>query len=98
MANLQIKILLIFEDYIQAFLGFRAPMIKVSDKVMIPQEHHPDINFMGLIIGPRGNTLKALEKETGAKVRIEASDIFLGIYYVKYYGVGGGGGGGKGKI
>jgi len=49
---------------------YRAPMIKVSDKVMIPQEHHPDINFMGLIIGPRGNTLKALEKETGAKIII----------------------------
>ena len=28
-------------------------MVKVSDKVMIPQDHHPDINFMGLIIGPR---------------------------------------------
>ena len=43
-------------------------MIKVSDKVMIPQDGHPEINFMGLIIGPRGNTLKSLEKETGAKV------------------------------
>ena len=47
-------------------------MIKVSDKVMIPQDNHPEINFMGLIIGPRGNTLKSLEKETGAKV----SDVF----------------------
>ena len=52
--------------------SFRAPMIKVSDKVMIPQDNHPEINFMGLIIGPRGNTLKSLEKETGAKV----SDVF----------------------
>lgn len=25
---------------------------------MIPQEEHPDINFVGLLIGPRGNTLK----------------------------------------
>ena len=33
-------------------------MIKVSDKVMIPQEEHPEINFVGLLIGPRGNTLK----------------------------------------
>ena len=30
---------------------------------MIPQEDHPDVNFVGLIIGPRGNTLKTLEKE-----------------------------------
>ena len=25
--------------------------MKVSDKVMIPQEEHPDINFVGLLIG-----------------------------------------------
>ena len=37
---------------------FRPPMIKVNDKVMIPQEEHPEINFVGLLIGPRGNTLK----------------------------------------
>jgi splicing factor 1 len=30
---------------------------------MIPQEDHTEINFVGLIIGPRGNTLKTLEKE-----------------------------------
>lgn len=36
----------------------RPPVIRVSDKVMIPQDEHPDINFVGLLIGPRGNTLK----------------------------------------
>lgn len=49
---------------------YKAPQIKVSDKVMIPQEAHPDINFVGLLIGPRGNTLKNMEKETGAKIII----------------------------
>jgi len=38
--------------------------------VWIPQEDHPEINFVGLLIGPRGNTLKALEGETGAKIII----------------------------
>jgi len=33
-------------------------MIKVNDRVMIPQEEYPEINFVGLLIGPRGNTLK----------------------------------------
>ncbi len=42
--------------------------MKISDRVMIPQDLHPEINFVGLLIGPRGNTLKMLEKETGAKV------------------------------
>ena len=37
---------------------YKPPMIKVNDKVMIPQEEHPEINFVGLLIGPRGNTLK----------------------------------------
>lgn len=51
-------------------LNDRAPIIRVSDKVLIPQEDHPDINFVGLLIGPRGNTLKAMEKDTGAKIII----------------------------
>jgi splicing factor 1 len=42
----------------------------VVDKVFIQQEEHPDINFVGLLIGPRGNTLKMLEKDTNAKIII----------------------------
>ncbi|KOB75877.1 Splicing factor 1 [Operophtera brumata] len=49
---------------------YKPPVVRVHDKVMIPQEEHPDINFVGLLIGPRGNTLKAMEKETGAKIII----------------------------
>uniref|UniRef100_A0A095AW20 Branchpoint-bridging protein n=1 Tax=Schistosoma haematobium TaxID=6185 RepID=A0A095AW20_SCHHA len=49
---------------------YKAPQNRITDKVFIPQDNHPDINFVGLLIGPRGNTLKALEKDTGAKVII----------------------------
>ncbi|GFQ89641.1 splicing factor 1 [Trichonephila clavata] len=49
---------------------YKPPLVKVCEKVMIPQEEHPDINFVGLLIGPRGNTLKSMEKETGAKIII----------------------------
>lgn len=45
-------------------------MIKIVDRVPIPQEENPEINFVGLLIGPRGNTLKGLEKDTGAKIII----------------------------
>ena len=45
------------------YFNFRPPLVKVCEKVMIPQEEHPDINFVGLLIGPRGNTLKSMEKE-----------------------------------
>ncbi|KXS22228.1 eukaryotic type KH-domain (KH-domain type I) [Gonapodya prolifera JEL478] len=43
---------------------------KIQDKVWIPAREFPEINFIGLLIGPRGNTLKKLETETGAKVSI----------------------------
>lgn len=32
---------------------FRPPATRVSDKVMIPQDEYPEINFVGLLIGPR---------------------------------------------
>ncbi|GLV43931.1 Splicing factor 1 [Carabus blaptoides fortunei] len=51
-------------------IDYKPPVIRVHDKVMIPQEEHPEINFVGLLIGPRGNTLKTMEKETGAKIII----------------------------
>ncbi|CAD6198088.1 unnamed protein product [Caenorhabditis auriculariae] len=49
---------------------YRAPNIRLHDKVWIPQDEHPELNFVGLLIGPRGNTLKSLEAETGAKIII----------------------------
>ncbi|CAK9300262.1 unnamed protein product [Gordionus sp. m RMFG-2023] len=51
-------------------LDYRPLQQKYIDKVWIPQEAYPTVNFVGLIIGPRGNTLKQLEKETGAKIII----------------------------
>ena len=44
--------------------------IKWAEKIWIPQREFPDVNFIGLIIGPRGNTLKKMENETGAKISI----------------------------
>lgn len=43
---------------------------KVSEKIYIPVSEFPEVNFMGLIIGPRGHSLKKLESETGVKVSI----------------------------
>ncbi|XP_024946118.1 splicing factor 1 isoform X2 [Cephus cinctus] len=67
--NLIQKILKINPDF-KPPPDYKPPIIRVHDKVMIPQEEHPDINFVGLLIGPRGNTLKSMEKETGAKIII----------------------------
>lgn len=43
---------------------------KWAEKIWIPQREFPDINFIGLLIGPRGNTLKKMEAESGAKISI----------------------------
>ena len=45
---------------------FRPQLIKFSEKVLIPQDDYPEVNFVGLIIGPRGSTLKTLEKEVSS--------------------------------
>jgi len=49
---------------------YKAIPTKVVDKVFIPQDDYMDINFVGLLIGPRGQTLKNLEKDTNAKIII----------------------------
>ncbi|KAI9599644.1 hypothetical protein BDF19DRAFT_381410 [Syncephalis fuscata] len=43
---------------------------KAIEKLYIPVRDYPDINFIGLIIGPRGNTLKKMESESKAKISI----------------------------
>ncbi|KAL3521405.1 hypothetical protein ACH5RR_019554 [Cinchona calisaya] len=47
---------------------YRPP--KLHKKLYIPMKEYPGYNFIGLIIGPRGNTQKRMERETGAKIVI----------------------------
>eukprot|EP00794_Sanderia_malayensis_P012113 gene12113-13364_t len=51
-------------------VDYRPPSNRIQEKVMIPQDANPAVNFIGLLIGPRGNTLKKMEKETGCKIII----------------------------
>lgn len=43
---------------------------KKSRKIMIPYKEYPDANFIGLIIGPRGNTQKRMQQETNTRIAI----------------------------
>lgn len=43
---------------------------KPTEKVYFPVKEFPEIKFFGLVVGPRGSTLKKLEAESGAKVKI----------------------------
>lgn len=41
-----------------------------QEKVYIPVKEFPEINFFGLLVGPRGNSLKKMERDSGAKISI----------------------------
>jgi splicing factor 1 len=43
---------------------------KFSSKIYIPINEYPGYNFIGLIIGPRGNTQKRMQRETNCKIAI----------------------------
>eukprot|EP00002_Diphylleia_rotans_P002589 TRINITY_DN11638_c0_g1_i1.p1 TRINITY_DN11638_c0_g1~~TRINITY_DN11638_c0_g1_i1.p1 ORF type:complete len:532 (-),score=107.96 TRINITY_DN11638_c0_g1_i1:148-1743(-) len=50
---------------------YRPETSKKQLKVYIPDyQDHPAHKFIGLIIGPRGNTQKKMERESGAKIAI----------------------------
>lgn len=43
---------------------------KAKKKMYVPVKEFPTYNFIGLIIGPRGNTQKKMQQETGCKIEI----------------------------
>jgi len=43
---------------------------KISLKVRIPIKEHPRYNFVGKLLGPKGQTLKELQQQTGCKMAI----------------------------
>ncbi|MCP9263114.1 Protein quaking [Dirofilaria immitis] len=44
--------------------------VTIQEKVYVPRKEHPDYNFVGRILGPRGMTAKQLEQETGCKIMV----------------------------
>uniref|UniRef100_A0A914YKC3 K Homology domain-containing protein n=1 Tax=Panagrolaimus superbus TaxID=310955 RepID=A0A914YKC3_9BILA len=42
----------------------------LTEKVFLPCKKYPEVNFVGRIIGPRGQTAKQIETATGCKVMI----------------------------
>ncbi|XP_053207454.1 branchpoint-bridging protein-like [Panonychus citri] len=44
--------------------------IKITIKVIVPVKDHPNYNFIGKLLGPKGNSLKWLQEETQTKMAI----------------------------
>ncbi|XP_029722961.1 KH domain-containing, RNA-binding, signal transduction-associated protein 3 isoform X2 [Aedes albopictus] len=49
---------------------YREKHIKVSVKILVPVKEHPRFNFVGKLLGPKGNTLKRLQEDTMCKMAI----------------------------
>ena len=53
---------------------FRPPQdwrpTKKKRKIFVPEKEFPGYNFIGLIIGPRGNTQKRMQRETNTRIAI----------------------------
>ena len=46
------------------------PSVRRRVRLPVPAEQFPDYNFVGRLLGPRGATLKRLERETGCRIMI----------------------------
>jgi len=68
--QLSVEIALTMNPNFKPPADYSQTAIKKFRKIFIPQEKFPEYNFIGLIIGPRGNTQKRMEKETGCKITI----------------------------
>lgn len=44
--------------------------VQLQEKIYVPVGEHPEYNFVGRLLGPRGMTAKQLEQETGCKIMI----------------------------
>ena len=62
------------EELIKSDPGYRPPPDykprKITNKIYIPVNEYPGYNFIGLIIGPRGNTQKRMQAETNTRIAI----------------------------
>ncbi|XP_043462420.1 KH domain-containing, RNA-binding, signal transduction-associated protein 2-like isoform X1 [Leptopilina heterotoma] len=49
---------------------YREKPIRVAVKVLVPVREHPKFNFVGKLLGPKGNSMKRLQEETMCKMAV----------------------------
>ncbi|XP_053618095.1 KH domain-containing, RNA-binding, signal transduction-associated protein 2-like isoform X2 [Plodia interpunctella] len=49
---------------------YREKPVKVTVKVLVPIKEHPKFNFVGKLLGPKGNTMKQMQEETMCKMAV----------------------------
>lgn len=58
---------------------------QMTEKLYVPVRDHPEFNFVGRILGPRGMTAKQLEQETGCKIMVRGKGSMRDKAKVNYY-------------
>jgi len=78
-AYLEGEIELLKEKTLKEYPDYKFPAVNklpnIYFKVPIPEEEHPEYNFVGMLIGPKGKTQKDIEQKTGAKILIVGTSI-----------------------
>ncbi|KAL2718720.1 hypothetical protein V1478_012596 [Vespula squamosa] len=49
---------------------YREKLIRITVKVLVPVREHPKFNFVGKLLGPKGNSMKRLQEETMCKMAV----------------------------
>ncbi|KAM3955934.1 uncharacterized protein ACR2FA_010097 isoform 2-T2 [Aphomia sociella] len=49
---------------------YREKPVKVTVKVLVPIKEYPKFNFVGKLLGPKGNTMKQMQEETMCKMAV----------------------------
>ncbi|XP_030375618.1 KH domain-containing, RNA-binding, signal transduction-associated protein 2 [Scaptodrosophila lebanonensis] len=49
---------------------YREKPLRISQRVLVPIREHPKFNFVGKLLGPKGNSLRRLQEETLCKMTV----------------------------
>merc|ERR1719320_2415979 len=59
-----------YREHIKYFDIYRERPIRLTVKVLVPVREHPKFNFVGKLLGPKGNSMKRLQEETMTKMAV----------------------------
>ena len=59
--------------------------IRLSVRVIVPVKEHPKFNFVGKLLGPKGNSMKRLQEDTMTKMAVLGKGSMRNKQQVSYF-------------
>jgi len=59
-----------YREHIKYFDIYRERPIRLTVRALVPVREHPKFNFVGKLLGPKGNSMKRLQEETMTKMAV----------------------------